>query len=423
MQLTIIENVNYLLVNALRLYVLSGIFKVFFKTDNNLAIRIAKVAGYGVLFVFNGVLTLVSSAPTYIIALLDTAVIMVISLTYQGKSAKKLAIGFVCSTVNLICKLVAFRIVTIAGIEHIIITLEFISGILFFLCGIMVRIVSPLMKRDKVAASELFILGIIVFISIISALSALDESESEAVVAMGEWGLILLNIFVVMLIEKIQNDYKEEAEANLLKSQNEAYFNQLQIFGEAESKVNSVKHDLVNHLYVIDKLAEQGKLDEVQNYIRELVIDTENLHRFAETGNYALDSLLNYKLGKAAELGANIKVNFEISDNLGVEIRDISTIIGNLLDNAVTALEKCCITKNLSVVLKEFKGVLLIKVDNSYDGRIIEDGDIIVSTKRDKAEHGIGLKNIYKTVEKYRGDMKITYSEEIFSVKIIIFLQ
>lgn len=132
MQLTIIENVNYLLVNALRLYVLSGIFKVFFKTDNNLAIRIAKVAGYGVLFVFNGVLTLVSSAPTYIIALLDTAVIMVISLTYQGKSAKKLAIGFVCSTVNLICKLVAFRIVTIAGIEHIIITLEFISGILFF---------------------------------------------------------------------------------------------------------------------------------------------------------------------------------------------------------------------------------------------------------------------------------------------------
>mgnify|MGYP002708621271 CR=1 FL=1 len=80
----------------------------------------------------------------------------------------------------------------------------------------------------------------------------------------------------------------------------------------------------------------------------------------------------------------------------------------------------------ISMILR--KGVLKVKVENSFlDGSTInmksEDGKMIwKSTKKEKEQHGIGLKNVRKIVDTYNGTMEIKVYDNVFCVKLILYM-
>lgn len=60
------------------------------------------------------------------------------------------------------------------------------------------------------------------------------------------------------------------------------------------------------------------------------------------------------------------------------------------------------------------KNQLLIKIENSYNGCLsIQNGEYI-STKNDKS-HGLGMKNIKKVIESYRGFVKTEQTRDVFA--------
>ena len=65
---------------------------------------------------------------------------------------------------------------------------------------------------------------------------------------------------------------------------------------------------------------------------------------------------------------------------------------------------------------------LIISVENLFKGEIIfknSDFKEIKSTKSGN-EHGYGLKNVYKAVSKYNGELKISTANNVFSVVIML---
>jgi len=44
-----------------------------------------------------------------------------------------------------------------------------------------------------------------------------------------------------------------------------------------------------------------------------------------------------------------------------------------------------------------------VKIENNFDGKVNKVNDILVSRKKDEGIHGIGLKSVEKTAEKYNG--------------------
>jgi len=84
-----------------------------------------------------------------------------------------------------------------------------------------------------------------------------------------------------------------------------------------------------------------------------------------------------------------------------MESTDVTIILGNLLNNALTAVavvDKSFIRLNITYQ----KGRLLITVENSFDGIIRYEKNQIVS-RYDEKNRGIGLKNVRKVVERYDG--------------------
>ena len=103
------------------------------------------------------------------------------------------------------------------------------------------------------------------------------------------------------------------------------------------------------------------------------------------------------------------------------ESTDLSIILGNLLDNAIEATEKLEVEKDIFVSLMYRKEKLLIKVRNPYTGDLKKDrAGNYISEKKDRENHGIGLKSVRKVVEKYEGVMEIHTENQIFEICVII---
>ena len=69
-----------------------------------------------------------------------------------------------------------------------------------------------------------------------------------------------------------------------------------------------------------------------------------------------------------------------------------------------------------------------IKIENSFDGshsrpQLQQGGNgAFPTTKPVKEQHGIGLKNVKRIVDKYNGTMAITQQEDIFCVNLILYM-
>ena len=106
-----------------------------------------------------------------------------------------------------------------------------------------------------------------------------------------------------------------------------------------------------------------------------------------------------------------------------LEMFDITTLMGNILQNAVEATIKAAVPR-IRVELVEHKKEFFLIVTNSVAEKRNTKRDFFMTSKRDKANHGFGLKNIVATVEKYHGECYMESTEEngeaLFKISIAI---
>lgn len=63
-----------------------------------------------------------------------------------------------------------------------------------------------------------------------------------------------------------------------------------------------------------------------------------------------------------------------------------------------------------------------MEIKNSFNGKLNKKQQEFLTTKEDRDEHGIGLKNVKKIVGKYDGIMKINTVDNMFFVKLVLYL-
>ena len=99
------------------------------------------------------------------------------------------------------------------------------------------------------------------------------------------------------------------------------------------------------------------------------------------------------------------------------EMFDITTLLGNILQNAFEAAIKADVPR-IRVELVEHKEEIFIVVSNSVAKRINTKTDFFMTFKKDRENHGFGMKNIVATVEKYHGEC---YMESIVEDREVLF--
>lgn len=348
--------------------------------------------------------------------------IYLITQVYEGRQKKKILVAFLVYGINMICDIISMYSCNnyIVGKEY----KEMASFITVFLIGICEFIIERFLvknRRSNFIPPYWSILIAIPIISIVLLLILIMNNLNNRIILVSvSSGILFINLLIFYLYDILIEAYLKLEESALFERQTAIYSNQLNVIMKSEEKVRSLRHDMKHHLNELSIIASRHKDDESINYIENMRAYLDNPSEYNSSGNKEVDSLMNYMLNKAESVLKKVDYQINVPKELEIHSFDLNVIIGNLLENAIHAAENSQ-KKWLEVSLSYEQGMLFIRIRNSYDNKVQKQGEIYATTKKETQEHGIGLQNVQRVVNNYKGDMQISDKDNIFDVKIILY--
>ena len=235
--------------------------------------------------------------------------------------------------------------------------------------------------------------------------------------------LLVVIVIIVMHLVFANNTLK----ATLRTQEREYYFHQCQRMQEYVEQTKAIQHDMKLHLVTARNLTANNQSEEATTYLDSLLGDVTAFKIYSDTGNVIFDSMINYKLSKVKNDDVKLDVRVYVPSELSIEMTDIVIILGNLLDNAIDSITNVT-DKMIKLDIEYNKNSLFIKIENTYDGIIKysrgRSSDFkYIETRKSGGNHGHGLKNIKRAVEKYDGHMNITHTDTVFSVGVLLYVE
>lgn len=232
---------------------------------------------------------------------------------------------------------------------------------------------------------------------------------------------VIYSVFLTLslAVKNILSNRQNRELQSFMYMQKQQYEYQLQ----QSVAVRRFKHDLVNHIGVLRELMNEKKTKEAKEYIETIWNIQDEFDLKIHTGDSFLDVIVNYYLYLAIKENIEFVVLGKLTQKMPLEMFDITTLMGNILQNAVEAAVKADVPK-IRVELIEHKKEIFIVVSNSVVKKINTKTDFFMTSKKDKENHGFGLKNIAATVEKYHGECYmesiVENREALFKISIAI---
>lgn len=374
----------------------------------------------------------VISRPSYILLLVSVLVVLLVSFNYQEPLIKKIVFTFVYNSVWMLMEfMVGFTFVAI-GLSY---AAHELLGSLFskILLLALVRSLKCFFCNEKIRElphtySMVLILIPLGSMFVVYTSFVMSVETPQNVHIYWSFASFVIMLFINILIFTIYLKLSEDLD---LRQKNVVYEQEIDLYNRhIEEQENSMlefrkaRHDLKHQLIYLLQLSEDKEYIELQQFLEDL-IDKALLDKLtiAKTDNSIIDALVNYKYSIAKRLGIEFIVKLDIPMRLPFNNADLCIILGNALDNALEANRKSDIERRyIKLNMKVDKHNLIIIVINSFDGNINRNkkGKILTS-KLNRVNHGMGLDSIERSVNKYQGIMKTSFTERIFSLEILLY--
>lgn len=170
-------------------------------------------------------------------------------------------------------------------------------------------------------------------------------------------------------------------------------------------QTRSFRHDIRNHLSVLDGLLKGGKLEESRQYLEKLETVSQALSFPYQTGNPVVDILLGEKLGLAQEIAA--EVSLVLPSPWGIDDFDLCVLFANVLDNAITACRAQDGARTIRISGKRQGDFYMLSFENTCP-----EGPLPPA--------GTGFSNIRAVAEKYHGAVLKEKAEGWFSLNVLL---
>ena len=171
----------------------------------------------------------------------------------------------------------------------------------------------------------------------------------------------------------------------------------------------------------IEALLKDKEYDRAVDYVSKISKGFFKERNAINTNQVVVNAILNTKYEEA--INKHIVFVFKVNDlsNIKMEDEDLVVILANLLNNAMEACENCIGKKVIKFKFMMEEQMIILSVKNTCNQMIIYHNNEIATTKMiNQDEHGVGIKNIIRIVEKYNGEYVIQNDEDQFYFSIII---
>lgn len=237
--------------------------------------------------------------------------------------------------------------------------------------------------------------------------------------------LVLLLFFLVfsLLLLTISSRDQERAQRLVLQQTDRLMEKNYQMLHQDLQENAKRLHDFHHHLQAILGLAEQAGDQKTEEYVQSLLDVSYRDVRMCSCGNDIIDAVINCSAAEAARSHINFQYNVELSSSLSqISPIDLCAVLGNQVENALDACRKIPDSQRrfIQVSIRQNKSFVVIQVINSaYRNPFTADGRL-VTNKEDSEFHGLGLKSIQDTVDKYNGYLTNSYENHQFQSEALL---
>ena len=241
----------------------------------------------------------------------------------------------------------------------------------------------------------------------------------------GTWIILSMVLMFAILFYRVNRQREMESEiARLKQEQAEIVERDYQALRRTYEGNAKLYHDLHNHIEAIYQCLLQGDTEEAARYCEDLRTPVREISQTVWTGDKALDYLISSKLALAEQEHIKTKVNIEYPHNTNIRSVDLTTILGNLLDNALEAAQAAPDgLRFLNLTIRRINAMLIIKVENGYGHDLKREDGKLLTTKSDRAFHGWGLKSVQTAADRYDGTISTDDKDGIFQSVVTLSFQ
>ena len=269
-----------------------------------------------------------------------------------------------------------------------------------------------MVNNRKIIRALLIISGLQFFIGIgvlIAAIMKLTDWVNDVIVIVAAMMIFssMVSIFVLYAFYQKQNNNLEESMKNL---------------EELNTKLRSQRHDYLNHLQVIYGLMELEEYEEAKKYMQPVFKDIMKVSKALKTKQPAVNALLQAKMEAAEKekIDFFMEIRSDLKD-ISMEPWDLCKILGNLIDNGMTALLKKDEDRQIHVEIWEDKLKYFFCIYNNGPEIPREHLELIFkqgfTTKKEEG-HGMGLAIISRILKENGGKITVSSNENKTSFEV-----
>ncbi len=408
-----------LFVELARLVIIRYYADIFWtKRDNKFQKILLYVAAYVIttgtyLLLHNMVFNLVSTF----------AGIIMISIAYDSSMIRRLIGSAVILAISVALDLLAAVVLMESPTsENYDLASSFISVFLFLLSAVIAGKIYK-RKKDDISAKEWwYVLVITISSTCVVFFLAQDSIVTRTTIISICAVIFLINYMIYNLFVSLEEKHEYERELLSLKTQMNIYDNQISGNIKRDEAIRAMRHDMKHHVHEIYYLAEQGDDEGIKSYVSRMGEQIQLAEPKVKSGVIAIDGVMGYMIEQAEKKGIRIDTHITIPDSLVLSSYDMNILLGNIMQNAIDAAEKCD-DKQISVTIKYDKQCIFIMVSNSFNGDIEHHDGEYLSTKKNRKDHGLGLKSVRNIVERYDGSIFFMEEEGLFTVKVVMLIE
>lgn len=169
----------------------------------------------------------------------------------------------------------------------------------------------------------------------------------------------------------------------------------------------AARHDLRFHLSVLSSFAQKQDMTALLEYLDEYIKSVPD-HEFQLCANVVADAIASYYLEQIKQLGVACDCKLLLPVEVGISDAELCVVIGNLLENAVKALQG-----------QEEGGWLYFRCQKQ-EQRIVITADNSVLQADEELKLGTGLQSVSAVAEKYNGHARFWMDDGVFKASVIL---
>ena len=232
--------------------------------------------------------------------------------------------------------------------------------------------------------------------------------------------IIFVFIFFLSLVVSLCVSNAKYYEKNLEQSLRlEAYDYEdkyIDAITERTVEYNKLRHDMKNHFDIVERMINTSHIQEAKDYMEQISFDQGE--HYVHVNHLVLNYILSNKTKLAKSHGIDLCSVIIGKPVTFIADVDYSILVGNLLDNAIEATIEAK-ENEVNLCLSFYEDRFVIEVKNCVVDK--PKSKQLLTNKKDKSKHGIGLKNIKDIVEKYNGQDVIEVNGNVFYHMCILY--